>query len=948
MPELPFDGSFDLDKYQSFLHSTLKAMQNDNGVICRGCPHIIDFDQPAMYPSQSNLFHEPSSILPIKLERIAISHFTSCNARCCYCNVWQHPIKTPYAILPILKQFHSTGMFANNAVFDWGGGECTLYPEFEEVATWIADQGYRQCILTNAIRFSPTIFSLLERNVVGITRISLDSGSRSVYKDVKGVDKFDVVCENIQRYVKAAKHPHAVVLKFIILEEVDNQCDIGKFLELCKSFGIVNVENSLDSRIMPVKIQEKSLAAYTLFEEMAKKYNLSCTEAYVCTADMKTKIENYRKLHLKTLEKISMKQCPYLTTYIFFGRHGILHPCCEPSIKLPSFPFGSDDIDIDNYTSFLKNTLKSLQHDNAEICGGCPQKVDLDPDLVCRDSSVEQMPPLALPIKLKTIGISHFNSCNSRCCYCNAWTLPNKKINILKIFKQLHGAGMFASNACFVWGGGECSILPAFEETATWIFDQGYQQMIATNAIRFSPAIATLLEYDAIKNIMISIDCGSPELYKRIKGVDQYDTVCENIKRYIKISKYKSTIQLKFVILEVVDNSCDIDNFFDLCKYFGITNVCYSVDYRINPENIQQKTLESALYFESTAKRYNLNCAAINTSAAVMTKIENYRKLHTAPVVSPISTAPVAAPEGHSLPNGPHPRNAFGKPRDLPYTEKELPRAVTSSNFARAQHVRIATSICPDRTVERQIAVNSWLLQGFRVFSLNTPDEIALLQPNFPYVTFVQVMADAASCMRKKSSTVNELLNFLLESGQAGDVLGIMNSDLVLCQLDLDKLFAYASRGLVFSDSIEYPSCLLSDTGFGAFFFTKSCLPENCAALDEFSLAESLWGHVLPLAFTGGNKHILRACRPFAMHYTRNLPWDVEERRRQEAKFRRIFQHTVLHENAHKISSDTTAGNGISVDVGQDETLRAVEQAYVDLVLNKQQIVDVLDYTSIQ
>ena len=69
--------------------------------------------------------------------------------------------------------------------------------------------------------------------------MSLDSGTRKTFAQIKGVDCFDKVKNNIRKYSKNGR----VVLKYIILPNVnDNIDDIKGFLSFAKEIGTDSIE----------------------------------------------------------------------------------------------------------------------------------------------------------------------------------------------------------------------------------------------------------------------------------------------------------------------------------------------------------------------------------------------------------------------------------------------------------------------------------------------------------------------------------------------------------------------------------------------------------------------------------------------------------------------------------------------------------------------------------
>ena len=80
--------------------------------------------------------------------------------------------------------------------------------------------------------------------------ISIDSSSRKIYKEVKQIDAFDKVCNNLKKYAKAKTNTHyGVISKYIIIPLVnDTQEEIDNWLKFNKDNNIevivIDIENS--------------------------------------------------------------------------------------------------------------------------------------------------------------------------------------------------------------------------------------------------------------------------------------------------------------------------------------------------------------------------------------------------------------------------------------------------------------------------------------------------------------------------------------------------------------------------------------------------------------------------------------------------------------------------------------------------------------------------------
>ena len=101
--------------------------------------------------------------------------------------------------------------------------------------------------------------------------------------------------------------------------------------------------------------------------------------------------------------------------------------------------------------------------------------------------------------------------------------------------------------------------------------------------------------------------------------------------------------------------------------------------------------------------------------------------------------------------------------------------------------VAVATSIPPKLSREnagkridaeyQKLCITSLVQCGFRVISVNSRDEIAILRPAFPEVTFVETTRNASQWTGRKNPYIADLLQCLKDVPES--VVGIVNSDLV-------------------------------------------------------------------------------------------------------------------------------------------------------------------------
>lgn len=197
----------------------------------------------------------------------------------------------------------------------------------------------------------------------------------------------------------------------------------------------------------------------------------------------------------------------------------------------------------------------------------------------------------------------------------------------------------------------------------------------------------------------------------------------------------------------------------------------------------------------------------------------------------------------------------------------------------------VATSLAP-RTLEVQRkAVDSWKKVGFRVFSLNTSDEITVLKEYFPDVQFITVQRDGKDLYGKPYIYFDDFLRFFKES--EAKVCGIINSDIIfmdygsnLKQFLFEQAlgsFVYGSRMDVedITDEIGY----MHDTGFDYYFFDKEIL--DCYPEDHFFIGLPVWDYWAVYIALTKYKNVKKLITPVAKHVIHCANWNVDLWKRQ-------------------------------------------------------------------
>lgn len=154
----------------------------------------------------------------------------------------------------------------------------------------------------------------------------------------------------------------------------------------------------------------------------------------------------------------------------------------------------------------------------------------------------------------------HFTKCNCNCSYC--YTQEDKKkynslktYNVYPIVKDMFEKGIIRRGGAIGFGGGEPTILPEFDKLIKLLLKNGFEDIrVPSSGIKYSRAIAEGLETGQL-SVVISIDGGTRETYKKIKQIDAFEKVCKNMQKYSKSQKRAFTVISKYIIIPGINDT---------------------------------------------------------------------------------------------------------------------------------------------------------------------------------------------------------------------------------------------------------------------------------------------------------------------------------------------------------------------------------------------------------
>lgn len=283
------------------------------------------------------------------------------------------------------------------------------------------------------------------------------------------------------------------------------------------------------------------------------------------------------------------KSCNLLEHGICFYINNLCSCCYAPLKYAPYiFPYYKGNlIDVDILFSRIKYWREGAKNNKYLInCKNCYQ-------LEIKDWSEENY--------IDQVYITHFYKCNANCIYCindiKPGDIVREPYDIIPILDDLKNKGVLKRNFEIHVGGGEFTIYKECNDIIEKYVLTGFSSRIAiaTNGIKFSDSI-----YRAMKEnkacIIISLDSGNRNLYKKIKRVDCFDLVKNNIKMYSSDDYSRNNTFLKYIVIpKINDNKRDFKQFLKIALECNIKGIKIDVDglyCRQKNYNIEEKLLD--------------------------------------------------------------------------------------------------------------------------------------------------------------------------------------------------------------------------------------------------------------------------------------------------------------------------------------------------------------------
>jgi len=296
------------------------------------------------------------------------------------------------------------------------------------------------------------------------------------------------------------------------------------------------------------------------------------------------------------------KSCKDLESSLYIAPNEI-RSCCQRFFYKGKMRGDAGLLEIKNGLTPNPNEIKSareklfnkIQKDQSESCLGCP--------FIYETNKPE------FTNEIKHLSIEHHSVCNLRCTYCSETYYGGKRsqYNIVEFIKVLSDAKSFEKCKQVVWGGGEPTLDKSFELIVNEIdkySNPNIYHRVFTNSVRYHKAITEFLEKGLIK-IVTSIDSGTKENFKKIRGRDKFYDVFENLKKYAEINPNRITI--KYILTEENLDENELNNFVLNCIKYNLKNCNFQISMNYKNEELELNYLKSITFLMGILKKNNIS-----------------------------------------------------------------------------------------------------------------------------------------------------------------------------------------------------------------------------------------------------------------------------------------------------------------------------------------------------
>ncbi len=248
----------------------------------------------------------------------------------------------------------------------------------------------------------------------------------------------------------------------------------------------------------------------------------------------------------------------------------------------------------------IRNNYRKIQHSGKTIpeCKGC---------VFLKEQEWEQLD------EVHNIIFDHFTHCNCKCTYC--YTEDDKKMynelktyNVLPLIKEMLDKKILKPGGAIGFGGGEPTMLEEFDELIDLLLERGFINIrVPSSGIKYSKIIEKGVASGQL-TVVVSVDSGISETYKKIKQIDAFDTVCKNLIQYSKAQSEIGNVISKYILIPGTNDTIEeIDAWLNFNRQNNILSIVIDIEnswmdkLRQHPEH---KVFELIKYVQNKSEEF--------------------------------------------------------------------------------------------------------------------------------------------------------------------------------------------------------------------------------------------------------------------------------------------------------------------------------------------------------
>ena len=255
--------------------------------------------------------------------------------------------------------------------------------------------------------------------------------------------------------------------------------------------------------------------------------------------------------------------------------------CCEPVEDVPAVGFGETGKEtIESFIQLRNNVISesALPASGRTFSNGCVKCANYQQKNWQNDNLIHYVNLSMYPAP-----------CQCRCIYCGVYKNDGEKFSnpvVRNSYEKMFGAieyaqksGLITPDATWQVSSGEITIHPYKDRIFSIVKNQ--TAVFYTNCFKYDEQIGENLSANSRSAINLSIDSGTPNTWRKIKGFDNFDEVTDNLVKYYKSSARAGQITLKYIVLpDINDNYEDFASVIEIMKTLKVKHLTLARDGR--------------------------------------------------------------------------------------------------------------------------------------------------------------------------------------------------------------------------------------------------------------------------------------------------------------------------------------------------------------------------------